>query len=62
MTVAIDFNINAHTPSRPVDLAGFNEQSISLTNSSVRRIDAGHLERSRGAGLLSEAREWLKHS
>ena len=25
MTAVVDFNINADTPSRPVDLAGFNE-------------------------------------
>ena len=62
MTVAVDFNINADTPSRPADLAELNEQNIYFTSFSLQRIDAGQLQGSRGAGLLSEWKDWLKPS
>ena len=60
IVAAVDFNIDAETPSRPVDFVQSSEQSMSATCSSVQRISEGHCSGLSGVGLVRGGVEWLK--
>ena len=52
IVAAVDFNIVAETPSRPVDFVESSEQSMSAICSSVHRRSEGHCSGLSGVGLL----------
>lgn len=54
---AVDFNIVADTPSKPVDLAGFRLCNNSIICSSVHIIDVGQLFGSSGVSSLRGGKE-----
>ena len=54
---AVDFNILADTPSKPVDLAGFRFCNNSITCSSVHRMGVGQLFGSSGVNSSRGGKE-----
>ena len=59
---AVDFNMVADTPSKPVDLTGSRPSRSSVICSSVHSIDAGQLFGSRGVRFLRGGKHSLKQS